>query len=41
MNQILAHRFPRKKDMKMSWLCHQYGHKRCKGRTCECECHGK
>ena len=35
----LAHRFPRKKDMKLSWNCHMYRHNRCKGRTCECKCH--
>jgi len=37
----LAHRFPRKKDMKLSWNCHMYRHNRCKGRTCECGCHNE
>ena len=43
----LSKRFPIGKDMKISWLCWQYGHRRCRVETvnvnvmtnrCICEC---
>jgi len=29
----------RRKDLGLSYSCHLYSHKRCKGRNCQCECH--
>ena len=36
----LTRRYWRGKDRELSYACHLYAHKRCKGRICKCECHG-